>query len=200
MNDQQGKATRLYLDLPIIDLVIRPIVESKDLLPTLWRIHRRAEEGKAGSHELTFRVYAERDLANRIAQSIRSSDTLAAPFAADLVDNFSWVEEHATFQECWPEFAMGFSKSILNLIRAMREEKAVTVPNLLSKPGSELIQFYKDIDDEIKKLWKETGAGAFLHQAHAIYGYPSFEAFLVNANNNQLDTELHCIHSPKHVH
>ncbi len=82
----------------------------------------------------------------------------------------------------------------------MREEKAVTVPNLLSKPGSELIQFYKDIDDEIKKLWKENGAGAFLHQAHAIYGYPSFEAFLVNANNNQLDTELHCIHSPKHVH
>jgi len=93
MNDQNGKNTRLYLDLPIIDLVVRPIVESAASTPTLWRIHRRAENGKPNSHQLTFRAFVTNDSATRIEEAINSNALIAAPYAKELVNDFRWVEK-----------------------------------------------------------------------------------------------------------
>lgn len=218
MNDQNGKNTRLYLDLPIIDLVVRPIVESAASTPPLWRIHRRAENGKPDSHQLTLRAFVTNNSATRIEEAINSNALIAAPYAKELVNDFRWVEKDdrlstarsspkntsdlnkwpEELQECWPQFAMGFSRSLLELLKSLRERKGKTIEGLVSGSGTDIIAFYEKINRDIMELWQEHGAGVFLHQTHAIFGYPAFEAFLRTSTTQgqELITE---IHSPRHL-
>jgi len=218
MSDENGQNTRLYLDLPVIDVVIRAIVESRDFLAELWRIHRRAESGKVGSHQITFRVYTTKEEAKRINQEIAGNPLLKKLTDGGWLNSFNWEEESKNeldlltdrngtsdkknwpvpFQDCWPDFAMGFSKSLLGLLKSIRESKGKSVKAIGLLPGDEIIAIYEHIDKDIADLWRVHGAGTFLHQAHAVFGYPKFEAFLANSTN-QGQTSINCIHSPKHL-
>lgn len=203
IDDGDGENIRLFLDFPLIDLVLRQIIESPDFAGTLWRFHRRAVPGKALSHQLTFKVYSSKEVAQQIEESVANNCVVSELSSAQIVRGFQWDEKASqvgalkasrkdtsdskwpeSFQLCWPSFAMGFSNSLLDLLEALRNGNDTSFEKLLHYSAPELVSYYKDVNDEIAKLWKSFGADLFLHQTHAIFGYPEFEAVLSNSKGS----------------
>lgn len=213
MNDENGTNTRLYLDLGVIDLIIGPIVESRTMKNEMWRIHRRAKSGTANSHKLTLRMLISKGKAKRIEKRISNNPLFTKLKRAKIIKSFehdfdlskTGVKDTGQndwplhTQNSWPEFAKGFSMSLIAIIRSMRQQDWST---LVEKDATEIVKTYREMDKLIRDEWAADGAGAFFHQTHAIFGYPEFESDIVFINyvagakyHNMIRGRFNSIHS-----
>jgi hypothetical protein len=173
-----------HVDLFLAHSVMAPIIKkySKDL--TLWRFHRRATPDETG-HQFSFAFYSTplaaqnifREIANStllvkaeesgyIIQQIYDDTTIIShPEISDTSDN-DWS---SITQKAWPYYIMGTSQMWLTMIDDIIKDNPPAVDDIQSL--SDLIDYYAEVNEVVKSLWRDEAQHAFLHHLNAIFGY-----------------------------
>ena len=157
--------------------VVAPLFEQHPGDILIWRIHRRAPRDEHGHvFSLVFyssaagaqRVYGAIDANPVLAQLLRDGqvskvrfddvERIKRPGVADTSDR-NWP---AVVQHTWPALAMGASRMWLDSVSLLAAEQADDV---------DLEQRYRQVNEEIGRLWAEQGQHAVLHHLSAIYAY-----------------------------
>jgi hypothetical protein len=172
-----------HLDPLIADQIIAPILGEEGARITLWRIHRRAVDDGAG-HRLSFIFYSDASTAESVSARISAhalagwlrdqrllsqielpavSSALRGDIAA--TSDANWPVE---IQRSWPWFIMGVSQHWLALIREARaSSSAPDVPAELDA----IVDYYREINEQVSALWREQGQHAYLHHLNALFDY-----------------------------
>ncbi len=169
------------LDLLLAHAVVSPVlVEHIDDIP-YWRFHRRATRDKTG-HQFSFLFYSNPATASAVFSEINQSKVLQGVIDANLVKKVIMddpddpkrpsVEDTSDsawsldLQENWPSFIMGASSLWLGLIDNFMEDSPEDFADSL-----ELLEKYREVNDEIAEVWREEGQHALLHHLNAVFGY-----------------------------
>lgn len=186
MDWDEEKPPDFSQNLIIAHEVVAPMLVRYSDEIVLWRFHRRAARDEAG-HQFSFIFYAAPAAAQNIFNEIRAStlvedllnsgdlielrlDDPSRPQKASIAatSDSNWPE---TIQNSWPYFIMGVSLMWLDLL-----EQLVDPGRISSLQGiSERLDYYKDANEELTDLWKQTGRHALFHHINAIYGYEPLE-------------------------
>jgi hypothetical protein len=169
---------KTWVDIFIIDTIIREVIYQKKSEIVLWSVHRRWFNDQHG-HELTFNCFINDKTANEIEKSIKSNNTFKilqnnSLFVNDLkavlkgADNRSltngenWPDE---LKEAWPQYINGCCRMILLLIEKIKSGR--NIPTDIQSAE----QFYSRINNELIGMWQRFGGVAFFHHLTAIFGY-----------------------------
>jgi hypothetical protein len=171
-----------HVDALLADQIMAPIVAGAEARILLWRFHRRAAPDDHG-HRFSFVFYADAETAGIINDEVESSPITAQLQEAGIVRDVRLVTiDDAPAQDIgatrdpswpdairrgWPWFIMGVSQSWLRLI----QESKAKQPALDRAPLSNVLEYYRDIDEEVSTLWREHGQYAYLHHLNAVFGY-----------------------------
>jgi len=182
----EGERPPFYSDLLIADRIVRPVLqEYKNQIP-LWRFHRRAARD-AGGNTLTFWVHCDTKTAAAIFTQIKQNPLLQQMLSENVIEHFHtppitsgrpsaieatsdshWPE---AIQKTWPAFIMGASESWLALV----QKAAIKRPVSNDASLAELLQNYRDVNEDVNKDWKQYGKHAYLHHLNALFGYAPLE-------------------------
>jgi hypothetical protein len=175
---QQAGGVSWWVDLLLLDTVVRDILAAHAADIDLWRVHRRAAEDAAG-HQFSFLYYAPDAAHEAIAASAAAHDVVRMLSGADVVTLSSidkgdviratsdarWPE---ALQDAWPHYIMGVSRTVLALLEGLGDRGAVCV-DLTSIQSCEC--YYTALMERLSALWQEWGSHAFLHHLNAVFGY-----------------------------
>lgn len=171
-----------HADVLLADQVMAPIIVHGEPRIFLWRFHRRANSDENG-HRFSFIFYADAETAEMVNNGIENSILAARLMEEGIVQevrlaelyNTSAQDIDATSDPHWPEalrrgwpwFIMGVSQSWLRLIG---EAKASRPPPERASTA-DLLEYYREIHEEVSSLWREHGQHAYLHHLNAVFGY-----------------------------
>lgn len=182
----EGEPAQMWIDILLLDTLIRDVLGRyrKDLL--LWRIHRRADTQDTAGHQFTFLTYTEEQVAAAIDEEIKAGSDLRALKNHNLLREYfleremgtdidriegtsdkSWVLE---VQKSWPYYIMGVSEMLLDLVHQLK--RGAKAPALDSEID-QLRSFYFQLNNELYGIWQHQGSHAFLHHLNALFGYIS---------------------------
>ena len=179
----EGGSAEWYMDALIAHRVVAPILELyRDQIP-LWRFHRRAARDKAG-HRFSFIFYTDSISAQRVIDAVQNDPLVAEMLQAGNVRQIS-VDGNGQItkpgigdtsdqswslvvRNTWPYFIMGVSKTWLEMI-ATEADRGQSLTD--SASAENLMQQYRNIDNEVRQVWQAEGHHAFLHHLNAIFGY-----------------------------
>lgn len=180
---EENGSTRWWIDILILDTVIRQVLLHHRAGINLWRVHRRSKTDETG-HQFTFLVYASEEIANQINQEIQSLNFFKTLKTLKLLKDYPLDEESAcdihliegtsdeswspVVQKSWPYYIMGVSEMLLALVGGLKEGLAVP------KPSDELAAiegFYRRLNNRLSEVWQNEGRHAFLHHINALFGY-----------------------------
>jgi hypothetical protein len=183
MNWPPDKEPSWHVDLLLAQLVVSPVLSRFENDIKLWRFHRRAARDQAG-HQFSFIFYATQGTAREVFAALQTEMTLEALRAGGVLirDNHddtsaitrpniedtsdrSWS---LPVQKSWPYYIQGVSEMWLNLIAEVSAQVSA------GKPPSNLdeaLEFYRQVNPIIERIWQEEGQHAFLHHLNAIFGY-----------------------------
>jgi hypothetical protein len=174
-------------DLLLAHRVIRPVLKQQAGNIPWWRFHRRAARQPPG-HQFSFIFYSDQATARNIFAAINDNEMLKAALKSGLVKSVmhsntdeiampevedqsdrNWSPE---IQRTWPTFIMGVSAFWLALIDDLVEEQeAVNILDLENSDVAGILDQYREVDDEIGRLWREEGSHSLLHHLGAVFGY-----------------------------
>lgn len=188
---EQNDAPDFFVDSMLAHRIIQPVLVAHHTRIAWWRFHRRAARKPPG-HQFSFLFYTDRVTAEQVIAEINAnslvdtaigdgiiskvvySDT-ADPDGAALEDmsDPSWPP---VIQRTWPSYIMGVSAFWLSLIDELYAENH-PLDQALANTGNvdQLLEQYRDIDEEIGLLWAEEGRHALLHHLNAMFGYKPME-------------------------
>lgn len=171
-----------HLDALLADQIMAPIIARAEPRISLWRFHRRAARDDSG-HQFSFLFYADAETADMINDGVENSPLAAKLLTAGIVqevrlaalDEEAAQDIGATSDQAWPEpirrgwpwFIMGASQSWLRLIDEAKAQRPP--PERTTAAG--ISEYYRGIDEEITRLWREHGQHAYLHHLNAVFGY-----------------------------
>jgi len=175
---------KVWIDIFIIDKIVRDVLTAEKSKIVLWRIHRRWSVDQAG-HQLTLSCFTKEQTANSIEKLIRGSgpfkilqanNLLAEDLKtvtggeniSDIADDKStldWLEE---LKQSWPYYINGCSEMFLCLIEYLRDAAQADINE---NNISEIEKLYKEINNRLIFIWQKNGSHAFFHHINAIFGY-----------------------------
>jgi len=180
----EGDIPRWWLDLAVLDLVVREVLTKWRAELALWRLHRRCNPSDEAGHQFTFLAYTQEHTANRIdllIQDIRLVQNLESQGflreyrlvreAADdihLVEGTSDKNWPPEVQKAWPFYIMGVSEMLLDLVHQL---KGGTDTPELSQGLGELEVYYDHLAELMTGMWRQFGSHAYLHHLNALFGY-----------------------------
>jgi len=172
-----------WIDLFIVDSIIRETISSYRNKIELWRFHRRAARDQSG-HQLTLLCYTTQEDSvsmNDVIQKTESFEILnkhgllreylhyeGGPNIEDSSDK-NWPKE---IQKSWPYFIAGVSEMLLELIDTIKKNVAENLS--LNPPFKELTDIervYFKVNKRLTILWQQEGSHAFFHHINALFGY-----------------------------
>jgi hypothetical protein len=172
-----------HLDLFLAHSVIVPVLDEYRNELALWRFHRRAARDKTG-HQFSFIFYAPQETADQIYDSLKSNALLKEMIGSGLItqdvyDNTGVVAKpniedtsddnwSPQVKKSWPYFIMGVSQMWLTSIGEIAEDLS---PGQRPSSLQEALAFYRQVDENLKRLWQEEGGHSMLHHLYAIFGY-----------------------------
>lgn len=173
----------LSMDVMLAHAVVKPVLDEYQEKINLWRFHRRSADD-IYRHKFAFIFYCKKDLAKRIVANFESDLVLKSIVLKKLVeDTFpSKIEDSDIDEEIrdtadpnwpvpikrsWPYFAMGLSQAWLDLIDSITFGKIALD---LTNP-EKTYNRYKDVDEEVTKIWQTQGQHIFFHHVSAMFGY-----------------------------
>jgi len=182
----QGERVDFSKDLIVAHEIIAPLLTRYSAEIVLWRFHRRAVHDGAG-HQFSFIFYSTPATArkiyadigsDRVVKELRKSGELIALKRDDTAQprraSIAGTSDHhwpAPIKNSWPYFIMGVSLMWLDLL-----EQTVDPHKLRSRPGVRgRLNYYREVEEKITRLWKQSGRHAFFHHINAIYGYEPLE-------------------------
>lgn len=176
--------TRWWIDIFIIDTIVRDTLSENRSLIELWRVHRRASKDETG-HQLTFHCFADDPVSKSINDLITQSDAFnflqthqllrryfcdegAKPAVEDTSDKIWSVE----LQKSWPYYINGVSEMLLNLIGRLKTQVTAKMSPISSNPSlTEVESLYNELNNRLMAVWQQEGSHAFFHHINALFGY-----------------------------
>lgn len=170
---------RWWLDLLLLDTLVRDCIESRGTELTLWRIHRRATDDVAG-HEFAFISYAPEDVHRALDVLIAGHAALRflqnAGLLRELISSDDGSAIAATSAPTWPEplkrawpyYIDGVSRMALKLVDELR---ASPRPALDAFSAADCEAYYSKLMAQFNEVWHDWGSDAFLHHINAVFGY-----------------------------
>lgn len=176
----EGEPPAWHRDVMVAHRIVAPVLQDYRVKIQWWRIHRRAGRDGAG-HRFSFIFYTDPETARSIYTAIDSDPDLEAwrqrgsilrvqfddpsritrPHVEDTSDP-AWPE---LIQKTWPAYIMGVSQMWLDLVIRLAAEHA---PDTLEEAP------YRNVQEELDRLWAANANHAFLHHLNAIYAYQPF--------------------------
>ena len=179
----ENEHPKWWVDIFVLDTLIRDVISQYGNKTKLWRFHRRAARDKSG-HQLTLLCYTEQENSAAINDFIRASKSLEALNNQGLLIEYLHREGGANIedssdtgwppeiQKSWPYFILGVSKMLLELIDSIRKNIASNLN--LHPPFEELTdieRLYKKVNETLTILWQEKGSHVYFHHINALFGY-----------------------------
>lgn len=183
INSPNIQNPKVWVDIFIIDKIVRDVINDKKSQIVLWTIHRRWKDDQYG-HELTFACYTDEKTAcwieefineNEFYKVLQTNNLIVGGTKVpknekgtnirDIADDEStrdWTEE---LKESWPYYINGCCEMLLCLIKNIKGGK--NEPYDIQSAE----QFYTQVNNEIIKVWQYFGCRAFFHHINAIFGY-----------------------------
>ena len=172
------------VDLFLAHSVMAPILEKYHEDITLWRFHRRAMPDAVG-HQFSFAFYSSPQIAKDVFEEIASSTLLEKAkvhgfITAEIYDDTTILTRPAISdtsdgdwstitQKAWPYYIMGVSRMWLTMIDDIIKDNPPPAENI--KSINDLIDYYNEVNEVVKTLWRDEAQHAFLHHLNAIFGY-----------------------------
>lgn len=182
-----------WIDLFLLDTVVRDFLSRNRTTINLWRFHRRFNTDEAG-HQFSFILYTTREVSETIESFVSGHEAIAVLQQAKLlrarVQRNDGSEIEATcdkswplsLQQAWPYYIMGVSQMVLDLVDRLRTFPRPAFNGLSVKNYED---YYTNLMAELTNVWKNWGSHAFFHHMNAIFGYErliarprEFSAFL----------------------
>lgn len=179
-----------FVDIIILDLIVRPIISKFGSRIDFWSFHRSADGSTTDGHVLKFNFYTNSKITNSIMNEIISNTQLEFVKTNYLLNDTEinlepvnkndeninssteaisdidqWPRE---IQKSWPYYIRGVCEMFLKLIGEVKKNYA---SNFDQSSKEQLEQYYKTIEKEITNEWLKYGWHAFLHHIGAIFGY-----------------------------
>jgi hypothetical protein len=171
--------TRWWIDLLLLDTVVREWVDSGPDSIGPWRFHRRAADDKTG-HKFELLHYGTAQARDRTAHFVSEHEVVATLLAAGLIrDLFAhdygagidaasapdWPESLA---RAWPSYIRGASESILQLVDELRDSEPPVVGDGFV---GEAEAYYSGIMADLTQVWRDWGSHAYFHHLNGLFGY-----------------------------
>jgi hypothetical protein len=168
-----------WLDIFIIDTIVRDVISENLGVISLWRVHRRATQDEIG-HQLTLLCYTTDSTAKTVDELIKQHKSFKILQNKNLLREY--IHEHAgsrfeetsdrnwpkELQKSWPYYIKGVSEMFLALIEQFRIQSSSTN----NQTDFALIEtFYIDLNKRLTLLWQQEGSHAFFHHINALFGY-----------------------------
>lgn len=174
----RNQEPKTWIDIFIIDTIVREVISQKKSEIVFWRMHRRWFVDEHG-HELTFDCFTNEEASNEIERLIKDSDAFKVlqknkllvevleriPGGAEihgLTDKESWPE---CLKKSWTYYINGCCEMFLRLIENIKGGESV--PTDIQNAE----QFYIKVNNELIRIWQSFGCNAFFHHLNAIFGY-----------------------------
>lgn len=181
--DDFNKETKWWLDLFIIDQIVRKVIENNSISNKidLWRFHRRKGKDIAG-HQFSFLCYTKKKNSKKIDKFIKNTDGFKILSNNNILGKY-FIEEGGEgingsgdrhwpekISYSWPYFIQGVSRSIMEMIKLITFDYYINnitdMDNLL-----EIEELYQKVDKHLDYYWYEYGGHAFLHHLNGLFGY-----------------------------
>lgn len=180
----ENQEPKTWVDIFIIDRIVRDVISKKESELKLWRIHRRSARDERG-HELTLDCFTIEETGSLIEELIRENDSfkilkdnnlLAEDLVKgtggsnihDIADDISTRDWQMELKKSWPYYIQGCSKLFLYLIEFL---KGNIQADFDDKNISKIESFYTELNNRISEIWQKHGSHAFFHHINAIFGY-----------------------------
>jgi hypothetical protein len=185
---------RWWIDILILDCIVRAVVSDETLSIGLWRVHRRAALDESG-HEFTFDCFITEATANAVDDYVQRDAALSFLVTQQLLvkpNGYSMKERGgslnsisretwpAELQEAWPFYIHGVCRALLWMIEAIR--RATPDCPDVRQPGVDadvVKRSYQGFGQRLGNEWRDYGHDAFLHHLNAVFAY---QPLLVRSN------------------
>ena len=165
----------------IADTIVRNVIDSKKSNIKCWGLHRRWPPDDIG-HEFTAQLYISKETSDEIDNLVMNNrmfrlirDELEYTVECNKSTEFSVITDKywpISIQESWPWFIQGICETLLRMITCTKKNTLQTYSmQELPREKSNLEDLYKEIENEINKIWTKEGYWPFLHHLNAIFGY-----------------------------
>jgi len=183
MHWPQNQPPNWWIDLFIVDTIIKTIISDYRDQIRLWRFHRRAGNDQLG-HQLTLFCYTNEKIGLLINDVIKGSMSYNILTNHQVLEKYlyqkgghniedssdkSWPIE---IQKSWPYFIFGVSAMLLELIDMIGQNvanKLHLIPPFTNI--TEIEKFYSSLNENLKAIWQQNGSHAFFHHINALFGY-----------------------------
>jgi len=179
----ESQEPRWWVDIAILDCIVRDVVSDGTLHVELWRVHRRAARDKNG-HEFTFDCFTAPDTAKIVDATIKQDKAFSFLRTNELLEKYYPGEGRAGMDEiseqtwppelrkAWPFYINGVSLALLRLIEALKGSTH-SFPDIKDADvTTEVIErSYQDLNRRLGDVWRDYGSSAFLHHMNAVFGY-----------------------------
>lgn len=186
----EGKSEpKWWLDLFILDNIVRDLISDNRKNIKLWRFHRRAARDHSG-HQLTIYCYTQKKVGYSINNQLLESDLFELLNKTNLLKEYQWNEEHGSernmnkiedtsdpnwpieIKKAWPFYIMGVCDMFLDLIKNLSENMTNKRPKIASLKRVEPADiYYRELNKLVSDTWNINGNHAFFHHINAIFGY-----------------------------
>lgn len=175
----ENQPPRWWVDIFIIDTIVRDVISEIGSAVSLWRVHRRVARDEAG-HQLTLWCYTTDSIAKTIDKLVKQHKSFNILQDNNLLRRYiheqtgSKIEEASDgnwpkeLQKSWPYYIKGVSEMLLDLIEQIRLQSN----SIDTQADFALIEsFYIDLNERLMLLWQQQGSHAFFHHINALFGY-----------------------------
>jgi hypothetical protein len=172
----RSQKPKTWIDIFIIDTIVREVISHNESKIVLWRIHRRWPDDEVG-HELTFDCRTNKETTDAIETIINNNAYFKMLQDGYLLNKkLEIVTEDITkdiahwpppLQKSWPYYINGCCEMFLRLIENIRGSE--NIPTDIHSAE----QLYKKINNQLTEIWQRHGNNAFCHHINAVFGYES---------------------------
>lgn len=179
MEVSESVGPRWWVDLFLLDTVVRDFLSKNRTTINLWRFHRRFNTDEAG-HQFSFILYTTREVSETIESFVSGHEAIAVLQQAKLlrarVQRNDGSEIEATcdkswplsLQQAWPYYIMGTCQMVLDLMDRLRTSSR---PPFNNTSINDYENYYAKLMAEVTSVWQNHGSHAFFHHINAIFGY-----------------------------
>lgn len=172
---------KTWVDIFIIDTILREVILQNESKIDLWRIHRRCYPDASG-HELTFDCFTNEETAKEIEEMINNSNYLGmlrkgglltkdkklkkvqknTDSITAIINDTGWQEQ---LKEPWLYYIKGCCEMFLRLIENIKNGRNLPIDI------QDAEQFYTKVNNDLISVWQTFGCDSFFHHISAIFGY-----------------------------
>lgn len=174
-----GEEPKWWVDIFLLDTLVRDVVSAERSALVLWRVHRRFGQDSAG-HEFLLQCYTTDQAAQEIDDLLRQHTSRLLLQDNGILEDYhhekrgaeiesiSQPEWPVHLQKSWPYFIHGASQMLLNLTEQVRVEAN---PGGILTRLTEAESLYIRLNNELAHIWQQWGSHAFFHHINELFGY-----------------------------